>query len=945
MLTMHRTSDAGRRRSHAGRLGGSVALAALLLVAGGCDAFTSPDSRVERARERLSSGEYAPAMRELKLALESSPEHVEARLLLAKLSLQLGDGETAQKELDRALQSGADPASVTDLRYEVLAARGAFEQALADLEQERGLPEARRLELRGAALTSLRRFAEADEALRAAAQLAPEDARIEVERARNLALQGRDAEAHAAVRRALELDDSLARAWLLKGTLDFRMADFASAGDSFRKALDGGAAALTLPEQVGAEAGLVDVRLQLGDIEGAEQGLAALRRRVPDTAIVHYMAGRLQATRGNFAEALNELRRAVGLAPEHAPTRLLLATVLLSQGLLEQARAEVERVLQSDPADADARKLMAMVQLARNDPVAATKSLADVARADAGGDPFADRLMGAALVRAGSLEDGLIFLERSVAARPDDVDARLDLIEAYLVAGRPESARGLLAALPVERASERSRLLTVVANTSGLPRADAHASIEELVARDPRDAVMLRIAGAYLAADGEPGRGVELLRAATAAAPRDVNARLALASAESRAGNLDAVDRQLRAVLDVEPGNQRAHLGLARLALAQGDLPGATRRLEQAIGADPSAVEARLQLSRLAMAQNDPKRGRALLDQAAEAGANQPRVQNAVGEALLRSGDAEAALRRFTEAFAAGLPEAGINAARAQIALGRDPDARRTLADVLKIRTGWPPAVELLGILDVRAGRVEDALRRVEALRAAGVPAPLVDEMLGDVRVRAQQWAEADLAYGRAYAGESSARVALKRYAARRDGRLRASAQPLEDWLAREPRDAAVRRALAESLQAGGDLAGAAAEFERVLAAAPLDAVSLNNLAWVYHQRSDARAVETARRAFELAPAVPEIADTYGWLLVESGEVAKGLPILENAARVKGADPEIQYHLAAAYARSGQVDRAQGTLEPLLAGERSFPARQDAERLLASLRDRAPEAP
>ncbi len=939
MLTPNRRCSAGpdgtRPRSRALR---GAAVLGLLLAVAGCDAFTSPEARIARAETQLAAGDYATAMRELKLALESEPGNTEARLLLARLSLQIGDSETAQKELDRALEAGLDPQQVVEFRYEVLAARDAFERIVSELDRETGLTEARRLSLRGRALTALGRLAEGEATLTAAAEVAPDDAWVAQELARNLLRQQRDAEAEMAVERALQLDSRAARAWLLKAALQLRRADHSGAAASFRSALEAGPAALTYPEQVGAEAGLVDAHIQLGELEEAARRLAALRQRAPGTAVSHYAAGRLLTAQGDFAAAQNELRQALVLAPGHVPTRLLLATVLMSQGQVEQAKAEVERVLQADPAASDARKLMAMIQLALNDPVAASRSLAEVTRADGVRDPYADRLMGAALVRAGSVEEGLSFLERSVAARPDDVDARLDLVEAYLAAGRPEAARGLLGSLPEGGSAERGRVLAVVASTAGQSRADAQAAVERLVAANPTDAPLLRIAGAYLASSGAVERGRELLRNAVRADPRAVNSRLALATVESQLGDLGAAEIQLNAILESEPANQPAHLGLARLALARGDVDAATRRLERAISSDPSAVEARLQLSRLAMAQADAARGRALLDQAAEAGGNQPRVLNAVGEALLRSGEAAGALARFEQAFDAGLPEAGINVARAQVALGRDNDARRTLAEVLKLRSGWPPAVEILAMIDVREGRVDDALKRIEALRAADVGGPLVDEMLGDVQARANRWSDADRTYARATAAAPSARLALKRYAVRRDGRLGKVAEPLEAWLAVDPRDLAVRRALAESHLGGGRLEEAVAEFERVLAAAPRDPVALNNLAWVYHRKGDARALETARRAFDLAPAVPEIADTYGWLLVESGEVARGLPLIENAARVKSADPDIQYHLAAAYARGGQPERAEAVLAALLSEDRPFASRAEAERLQAALR-------
>ena len=44
-------------------------------------------------------------------------------------------------------------------------------------------------------------------------------------------------------------------------------------------------------------------------------------------------------------------------------------------------------------------------------------------------------------------------------------------------------------------------------------------------------------------------------------------------------------------------------------------------------------------------------------------------------------------------------------------------------------------------------------------------------------------------------------------------------------------------------------------------------AANLNNLAWLYDQKGDTeKALGHARRAYELSPKRPEIADTLGWL-------------------------------------------------------------------------------
>ncbi len=79
----------------------------------------------------------------------------------------------------------------------------------------------------------------------------------------------------------------------------------------------------------------------------------------------------------------------------------------------------------------------------------------------------------------------------------------------------------------------------------------------------------------------------------------------------------------------------------------------------------------------------------------------------------------------------------------------------------------------------------------------------------------------------------------------------------------------------------------------------------MNNLAWLYYLQKDARALATARQAYQASPRAPQIADTYGWLLVESGNVTDGLKSLHGALLASPGQPELVYHYAVALARSG----------------------------------------
>jgi Tfp pilus assembly protein PilF len=112
------------------------------------------------------------------------------------------------------------------------------------------------------------------------------------------------------------------------------------------------------------------------------------------------------------------------------------------------------------------------------------------------------------------------------------------------------------------------------------------------------------------------------------------------------------------------------------------------------------------------------------------------------------------------------------------------------------------------------------------------------------------------------------------------------------------------------------------------------DAVVLNNLAWLYQERGDARAVETARRAYEIAPDRPEVADTYGWVLLQQGQTNEALTILQQAYVSFPTQTEIGYHVAVALHQAGRAEESVKVLRRLLRENPSFPQASEAKALL-----------
>jgi Tfp pilus assembly protein PilF len=112
----------------------------------------------------------------------------------------------------------------------------------------------------------------------------------------------------------------------------------------------------------------------------------------------------------------------------------------------------------------------------------------------------------------------------------------------------------------------------------------------------------------------------------------------------------------------------------------------------------------------------------------------------------------------------------------------------------------------------------------------------------------------------------------------------------------------------------------------------------LNNLAWLYQEQGDPRALETARKAYDLDPNKPEVADTYGWILLKRGKGQQGLPILQQAYVSYPTQPEIGYHVAVGLSQLGRKDEAVKVLTRLLRENENFDQAKDAKALLEKLK-------
>ena len=257
----------------------------------------------------------------------------------------------------------------------------------------------------------------------------------------------------------------------------------------------------------------------------------------------------------------------------------------------------------------------------------------------------------------------------------------------------------------------------------------------------------------------------------------------------------------------------------------------------------------------------------------------------------------------------------------------------------MKLQPGNLQTVSLSVLLDVKAGRIDDALRGVTDIQRQKPKSPAGFELEGDIHASQKQYAKAASSYSRARKLGSGTRVLLKEaIAVQKSQSSGASIQLLEKWLKEHSDDVVAEYALATAYSAEGRQKDAMSQYEKLLKKSPKHVPALNDLAWLtFANQKPEKALKLAEKAYDLSPHNGPVLDTLGWVKLQQGQTKQALGMLRQAAEKMPEIEDVQYHLAVALARSGKKSEARKILERILGKERSFPARREAQQLLNNL--------
>ena len=728
----------------------------------------------------------------------------------------------------------------------------------------------------------------------------PEVAKREhFENAQKFMAAGKPQEAIVEYRNALQEDPKY-------GEARYKLADaYESVGNSNQAYREYIRAADLLPQDNDLQVKAAEYLILAGQFEDARTRVQPVIQRDPANVNAQLVLGRALVGLKDLDGAVKEIEEAINLDPKRAVSYSSLAGVKLAQGNLKEAKAAFEKAVEVEPRSMRARLTLGLFQASTNELVAAEASLKSALEIDPK-NVLTNRALAAFYMgsqRAPQAEPYLKTLAEGGAPA-----ATLQLADYYVLTRRAPEARAVLQPLLKDPSSsaEAEIRLAVIAYTSN-QREQAHKLIDGVIGREPANVNALLQKAQWLSFENKPQEALQQAQAAAKADPKNVPAQYFLGVVQARLQMRKEAIASFSEVLRLNPRAAAAQTNLANLSLLEGAPGEAMSFAESAIANAPNSPDARASLVRALIARRETARATQELVPLQKQYPNVAVVHSIAGTLKLQQKDYVGARTEFDKALQLNgtLTEAVAGLTAVDMAQNKMPEARQRIEKLVESN---PNRADLL-LVAAQVYREQRDLPKAEAVLRRAI--------------------QADSTSNRAYTMLAGVLLA--------SGKLDAARAEFDQIGQRDSKNVGALTMAAMIVHSQNKVADAKKRYETIVNADPTAAVAGNNLAWIYAEEGEKldEALRLAQGAASRLPESAEVQDTIGWVYYKQELPALAITAFQRSVDREPNNPTYHYHLALAFSKAGDADRARQSAQQAL---KLQPDYADAQKLLSQIK-------
>ena len=854
-----------------------IALSLMTLIS--CSQQTS-DEHIASAKEYLAQNNIEAAVVELKNAVQKDPKSASARFELGRVYLEQRDFESAEKELNRAMEYGYSATDVIPLLSQAYKQTGAY-AALSEIDLEDvGLSDTQEAEVGFSKLQSLVQLNKVEEARALISEIEKLDTRSVYKGLALAFVPILDQNYPMALLKVEELKkQSPLNADLLKlqGQLLLMQEDAPDAVEVYQQYVQ------EYPDDKQTQFVLAKLLVDSGRVDEAEPHVDALLKISPENALLNQLKATISASKNNYSEAQQYAEKAIQNGRGDPVLRLIAGFAAYQLQDYESSSRHLSYVASSLPDNHPGLKMLAASQLHLGQSTQAgdvLDRLDQVSESDA----LLFTKTGYELIRSGNLKQA-----EEVVRRTNDIS---------------------------RTAEDLTRLGVLKLSLNDL---EGIVNLEQAVEQAPElQSAKSTLATAYLATK-QWEKAKELAGQWKEAVPEAIEPYMLAGEVLVNEQNFAGAKREFSKVLEMEPGNGLAKLALANLELIQGNNEQGLKAIEDILAEKPDfepalgayymakkrlgdgesgiqpAMDALAKaqdktrlaglVARMYMSEENYQRALETLKDIAP-DLNAPGYfWNIRGQALLRTNQLQAAKEHYDIWL-------GLSPNNKQAELGKllILDHQRKFAEGLEsvkafldVREDQQIRVLYTHFL-IMTGDREQGRAELDKLPASVMELPMAQAFHARLLLMESQPQEALSHAKAAYSGVANTRnLVLLLSAMEQVNQGQQGIELLSKHVENYPNDVAAKMLLAER-QISNSQSEAISTYEESLKLNPNNFVVLNNLAYLYLETGrvdDAK--ELAEKAVELRPENAAALDTLAQILVAEEDYTEALKYYDRA--------------------------------------------------------------
>ncbi|WP_250658209.1 tetratricopeptide repeat protein [Alkalimarinus coralli] len=668
--------------------------------------------------------------------------------------------------------------------------------------------------------------------------------------------------------------------WLWKARLAHIQQKFEEAEESYIRALEDISQVDTMtPQKYATISSLIYVLRQQSKIVEASRYQEILDKSIPGEIKLRFETALASFQKKQYAEAEKELNAILDISSAHNPSGILLGVVKNAQGDI----VEAERLLSmyvNDNTKPEIVKLLASLQLKLNKASSAIDTL-QLGLNKNDSDASMRSLLGISQIASGLNDEGINNLQDAISKAPNDIELKIKYAQALAKTGDKEKALSFVKDTYKDH-PDNSKLLTLYSYLlSDLNQTEEALVItKEWISKNKTSAEGYLVLGSLYLSNDNFAQAIKEFDNAKKIDTENPLIHINLGKAYSKNSQPEEAQKALYQAVVAAPDSADANRILYGYLNSTRSIDQTTSIYEKLVAEVPDAAVPNLALAELYLKQSKTDKALSIIQD--------PRFSNNLIAKNLIKGAAQQKAKRL-------------------VSEGKTKEAKEFIdALIAKQNSNDIDLNILLANIYFLSNQEELGLELVNDLKKSHKDSPLPYEFIANRYFQNKDYESAINEYSQAWQLKPSELLAIRMSQTLKKLESNEALKPLEDWLEIEKNSPRVMTMLAMSHQEAGNKDAAIAIYEQLLTVQASNAVAMNNLAWLYHEKQNPKAEELAKSASEIASQNPAILDTYGWILFKNGRTEEASSVLEKAYRLDKNSPEIKEHLMAAYKSLGK---------------------------------------